>query len=83
MLPMVLCLSGRGRGQDIPSLSKGHSFKDVANRKTFAIVPTHLPSVYIIEELEEVPTLEVMEEIVSNLLSYYESNALIYRFNGF
>jgi hypothetical protein len=77
MLSLVLHLHGGG-GKDIPSLSKGYFFNDAVNRKPSIVVPIHPPNVYIVDKVEEVPVLEIIEDMVFNLLSHYESRVLIF-----
>ena len=82
MLSLVIILHGGG-GKNIPCLSNGHSVNDANNNKPFIAMSTHPTNVYIMEKSKKVPILEVTEEIVSNLLSYYESKAVICQVNGF
>jgi hypothetical protein len=56
---------------DTPFLSKGHSFKDALNRKSYIAMLTHPPIVYIVEKSREVQVLEATKKIISDLFSYY------------
>jgi len=77
MVSLVLHLGGGGGGKEIASSPKGFSFKDVVNTKASMVTLNHLPNVYIVDKIEEVIVLQVREEIVYDLFSYYESKLVI------
>jgi len=76
----------RNRGTAGPS-----SYKDAARPKgpkttTFSpstTVPMSQPRPYIVEKLDEIPSLEVKNPEVKELFSTLQTHALICRFNGF
>jgi hypothetical protein len=61
------------------------SFKNVVRNKPSNFVSLNYPllSVYIVENYEAVPKLEVFELDAKELISFYKSSSLTCKFNGF
>lgn len=62
------------------------SYKDAARSKgpqASAAPPSQQPKPYIVEKLDDIPSLEVKNTKVTKLFSTLQTHALICRFNGF
>jgi hypothetical protein len=80
----VLQLRGGVRGHGAPSTSKPMSFKDaVRNNPSSAGPLPPMPSPYIVEKIEEVPSLEITEPEIKESPTFYEDCEVFCRFNGF